>query len=551
MRQALPPDEYEGSMSHRSSNRPPITRRGVLGVVPALAAMATLPGCGGGGGGGVPPGPVGPPPAPGVDGPAWWGFGRDAQHSAISAIASQDLNRIAWSTPVDLAPQYQASGSLLIHYGSPVVTTRNTVIVPVKTEAAGGCRFEARSGGNGGLIWFADSDYILPAHNWVPSYNLALTTGNRLYAPGAGGKLFVRDNADSATGPLLRAVFFGERAYAEAAATYDATVFINTPLTVDSSGNVFFGFIVTAPNPAGLISGIARIGADGVGSWAPAAALANDLTISKLAMNCAPAVSPDGRTLYVVVNTARLVNQVQSGYLVALDASTLAVRARVPLRDPGSAGGSAPARISDNSTASPTVGPDGKVYIGVLENLSGSHNGRGWLLQFNAVLGSGGVPGGFGWDDTASVVPASMVASYNGASPYLLMVKYNNYRGAGTGDGVNQLAVIDPNVLQSDPISGLPIMREVLTIAGPTFEAGSNVAVKEWCINTAAVDPATNSVLANSEDGYLYRWNLTTNTFTQRIQLTSGIAESYTPTAIGADGSVYAVNNAELFSIAA
>ena len=45
-------------------------------------------------------------PAPPVDGPAWLGFARDAQHAAQSAIATQDLNRIAWSTPLDLAPQH-------------------------------------------------------------------------------------------------------------------------------------------------------------------------------------------------------------------------------------------------------------------------------------------------------------------------------------------------------------------------------------------------------------------------------------------------------------
>lgn len=517
----------------------------------ALAAAVAASGCGGGGDAatGPNPPPPGPEPAPGVAGPAWWGFGRDAQHTAVGAIATQDLNRIAWSTPVDLAPQYRGDGSLLIHYGSPVVTSRNTVIVPVKTGATGGFRFEARSGGNGGLIWSGDSDYRLPAHNWVPSYNLALDANNRLVAPGAGGKLFVRDNADAATGTLQTAVFFGAATYAAAPATYDASIFINTPLTVDAQGNVFFGFIATAANPAGLFSGVARIGANGDGRWVAAAAVANDVAISKVAMNSAPALSPDLATLYVVVNTARVAGQVQTGYLVALDAATLAVRARVPLLDPGSAGGTARAWISDDSTASPTVGPDGNVYLGVLENLFGSHNGRGWLLQFNAVLASSGMPGGFGWDDTASVVPASMVASYRGASPYLLMVKYNNYLGAGTGDGDNRIAVIDPNALQTDPISGLPIMREVLSIAGPTREAGSAVAVKEWCINTAAVDPLTQSILANSEDGYLYRWDLKTNTFTQRIQLTSGIAEAYTPTAIGADGAVYAVNNAVLFSI--
>ena len=511
-----------------------------------FALAGALAACGGGGG--DPGSPPLPPPGPGVSGPAWWGFGRDAQHAATAAIATQDLNRIVWQTPVDLAPQYQLSGALLIHYGSPVVTTQNTVIVPVKTGATGGFRFEARSGVNGGLIWSGESDYVLPAHNWVPSYNIALTTANRLYAPGAGGKLFVRDNADAAAGTLQTAVFFGATAYAAAQATYDATVFINTPLTVDTAGNVFFGFIVTGANPAGLRSGVARIGADGVGSWAAATELANDVAITKLATNSAPALSPDRSTLYVAVNAARVAGQLQSGYLVALDATTLAVRARVALLDPGSAGGTARARVSDDSTASPTVGPDGQVYFGVLENVFGTHNGRGWLLQFNAVLGSAGAPGGFGWDNTASIVPATMVPSYNGPSSYLLMVKYNNYLRAG-GDGRNQIAVIDPGASQTDAISGLPIMREVLSIAGPTLEAGSSVAVREWCINTAAVDPATKSILANSEDGYLYRWDLTTNTFTQRIQLTSGIAESYTPTAIGADGAVYAINNAVLFSI--
>ncbi len=531
---------------------PPLPCRRALTRLSSLFALAcALLASGCGGGGGATAGPNTPPPdtvpAPGVDGPAWWGFGRDAQHSAVGAIATQDLNRIAWSTPVDLAPQYRTDGALLIHYGSPVVTSRNTVIVPVKTGAAGGFRFEARAGGNGGLIWAADSDYVLPPHNWVPSYNLALSPGNRLYAPGAGGKLFVRDNADAPTGMLQTAVFFGAAAYAAAPAAFDASIFINTPLTVDAQGNVYFGFVATGANPARLASGVARIGADGGGSWVSAAAVAGDAGIAKPAMNSAPAVSPDGATLYVVVNTAAVSGVAQSGYLLALDSRTLALKGRAALVDPSTG---TRARVSDDSTASPTVGPDGKVFIGVLEANSGAHNGRGWLLQFDALLATSGVPGGFGWDDTASIVPAAMVASYSGASAYLLMVKYNNYEGRGSGDGLNQVAVIDPNASQTDPIGGVAIMREVLTLLGPSFESGNAGPVKEWCINTAAVDPITKSILVNSEDGYLYRWSLTTNTFTQRIQLTSGIAESYTPTAIGADGAVYAINNAVLFSIA-
>jgi hypothetical protein len=92
-------------------------------------------------------------------------------------------------------------------------------------------------------------------------------------------------------------------------------------------------------------------------------------------------------------------------------------------------------------------------------------------------------------------------------------------------------------------------MREVITILGPTADPGYAGGVKEWCVNTAAVDPLKQSVLMNSEDGRLYRWHLPSNSFTERIALNNGYAQSYTPTALGADGRVYAVNNGRLFSV--
>src|SRR5579863_885959 len=59
-------------------------------------------------------------------------------------------------------------------------------------------------------------------------------------------------------------------------------------------------------------------------------------------------------------------------------------------------------------------------------------------------------------------------------------------------------------------------MNEVIAIKGVTPDPkGFPNAVREWCINSAAVDPITRSVLANSEDGKLYRWDLTSNTFSQ------------------------------------
>jgi hypothetical protein len=91
------------------------------------------------------------------------------------------------------------------------------------------------------------------------------------------------------------------------------------------------------------------------------------------------------------------------------------------------------------------------------------------------------------------------------------------------------------------------VMNEVITILGPT--PNPDGGVKEWCINSAAVDIPGKAVMANSEDGNLYRWDLTNNTLSQKIALTAGIGEAYTPTVIGVDGTAYAINDAILFAI--
>src|SRR5262249_4268119 len=191
------------------------------------------------------------------------------------------------------------------------------------------------------------------------------------------------------------------------------------------------------------------------------------------------------------------------------------------------------------------------VHYGVLDNPLGSHHGRGWLLHFSGDLQTAKTPGAFGWDATPSIVPASMVPSYKGQSSYLLLVKYNNYAELG-GDGVNKMAVLDPTTTAPDPVTGATTMNPVLEIADPTPDTDvGGRAVREWCINTAAVDPATDSILVNNEDGFLYRWNLATNTLTQKIALNTGTVqlESYTPTVIANDGTVLALNNATLFAV--
>jgi hypothetical protein len=525
-----------------------ISRRSALAMLSSTAVVAA---CSSGGGGGSPPPSPTPTPTPTatatpVTGPAWFGYGRDAQHTAVSAIASQDLGRIAWSTPVDLAPQYTPGGALLTHYGSPVVTTNNTIVIPVKTTATGSYRVEGRNGATGALLWQATTDYVMPPRNWLPPYNLLLTQAGRLYAPGAGGKLLMRADADAAAGAFATQIFYGAATYNANPAAFDASVFINTPLTADAAGNIFFGFVVTGANPAGLTSGIARVAPDGTGIWVSAAIAAADPSVQKPAMNCAPAISIDGGTVYIAVNRGST-TATQNGYLLALNSTTLATRARVALTDPNSGTN---ARISDDGTASPVIGPDGRVFYGVLEAQFPTHNARGWLLQFDALLNPAGMPGSFGWDVSPSVIPASMVPSYAGPSTYLLAQKYNNYVGIGTGDGLNRLAVLDPGTSQADPIvPAVQVMREVLTIVGPTLDGVSANSRREWCINTMAADPLRRSIIANNEDGVLYRWDLVTNTLTQPLRLNSGLGQAYTPTLVAADGAVIAISNATLYSI--
>lgn len=519
-------------------------RNGKLAAAAAVLAGAVLVACGGGGGSGGTTGPTPPPTGGGtpVNGPAWLGFGANGQHTAVSQIATQDLNRIVWKTQVDMAPQYSPQGYLLVHYGSPAITSKNTVIVPVKRGVQDGYMVEARSGQTGALMWTMTSDYIMPPHRWTPSYNVTLTSANRVYAPGLGGRVLYRDDADSASGATQSIAFYGNAAYSASKAAYDASVFVTTPITADSQGNIYFGFGTTSGAPGALRGGIARIAADGTGSWAAAAVLAQDTDIDKAAMNSAPALSADQKTLYVAVN-----GPTTKGYLLALDAATLAFKGKALLVDPQS---KQPATVSDDSTASPTIGPDGDVFFGVLETKYAQHNARGWLLHFDATLAQSKTPGSFGWDDTASIVPASMVPSYTGSSTYLITTKYNNYGRAGSGDSKNKVAVLDPGASQPDFLAtNVPVMKEVLTILGVTPDPDYPGGVVEWCINTAAVDPFTKSILVNSEDGWLYRWDLATNTLSQKVRLTSGLGESYTPTAIGADGTVYAINNAVLFAV--
>ena len=414
---------------------------------------------------------------------AWAGYAGNAQHTADTSTAAQPLEAIRWQTPVDTDPQYSGN-DLLIHYGSPLITAGNTVIVPVKTQAAGSFVLNAFRGSDGTALWTEPTDYALPAsYDWTPSFSPTLATipgstpVTRLYFQAADGTVEYINNPDSPamnpnnTPVTVRVAFFGMANYQADVANGNANIAIDTPLTADAAGNIYFGYQVSGANAAGLTNGgVAKIAPDGTTSFMPIASVAQNFmyggttyVVNRVPNNSAPAISNDGSTLYIAASTNTQDGAVPDshyGELLELNTADLSRVTSVELVDPaGTTNGGAPSVLTGDSTASPTIGPDGDVFYGVLEHSFGSNDDRGWLLHFTASDLSATAPGGgpepdgfFGWDDTVSIVPASLVPSYQGTSSYLIMTKYNNYADF-SGNGINQIAVLDPDAPRTRPIS--------------------------------------------------------------------------------------------------
>ena len=477
-------------------------------------------------------------------------FAGNPQHTAIFTAPAQHLNKIRWSTPIDTA----GDGGLA-HYGAPLITTSNTVIVPVRTAA--GFKLQAFDGATGGLKYTLLTDYVTPSSAWVPVLQPVIATspfGDRLYFAGAGGTVYWINNIDSdnPSTPVHECFYTDIASYQSNQTAFDSSVFVNTALTADDDGDIFFGFRVDQPAPAPLIGtngGFARLDANGLANFVLARDAADDPQISRDSHNSAPALSNDGETLYVAVKGAPLAFY---GYLLGLDSATLATKYQRILLDPrdGNYAG-----ILDISTASPTIGPDGDVFFGVLGYTDDGN--RGFMLHFNSDLSTEKTPSGFGWDYTAAIVPTNMVPSYQGPSSYLIFSKYNNY-AIDDGDGIHRIALLDPNTTQIDPhptAGGLVEMREVMTAIAcrpdNNYQPPNPYAVNEWCVNSAAVNPPTRSVFAPSEDGRIYRWDLAENSLAETVVLDPGEGEPYVPTVIGPDGTIYTIHAGELFALGA
>ena len=236
-------------------------------------------------------------------------FGGDAQHTGNYNVPAQPLSRIRWTTNINFD---NAGGAA--HYGAPLITPSNTVLVPVRIT--NGFQVTAFEGATGRAKYTLSTDYIRPllaTNGWLIVYQPVVASppsGSRLYYAGAGGTVYYIENLDSDTpsAPVQQCFYTNLAGYNSNKTAFNNSVFINTPLTTATNGVVYFGFRGSATNAPPPInstnSGFVRLDATGNGTFVLAGAAANDSLITRDSHNCAPALSPDGSTVYVVVKGA-------------------------------------------------------------------------------------------------------------------------------------------------------------------------------------------------------------------------------------------------------
>jgi hypothetical protein len=436
---------------------------------------------------------------------------------------------------------------------------------------------------------------------WEPVFH-PVDANNFIYVPGATGSVW---KVDKTKGTGTQIAPFNSVNGVSAANT-----FVSGPLTADANGNIFYNVIelnVTGTNPwdaddvvnAWLVKITPSDAATMVtyATLVPGAPPANSFTClgtffnlgdggaslpwppssnatpppqacgsQRPGVNIAPAVAPDGTTIYTVslahfdglqaylvaVNsdltpkwTASLQNRLTDGCGVLLviappNNNTTPNSCRngttVGVDPTTNANGSA--SVVDEASSSPTVLPDGSIIFGALDNYNFS---RGHLFHFDAQ-GNYVNAFAFGWDSTPGVY------AHNGT--YSILIKDNHYPSPAYCGFNNPVCFVVPAgpyyVSQVDANMNIEWSFKSTTIDNQHPNG------YEWCINMPAIDMNGN-VYVNSEDGNIYELPqgnqgvFTTPAGKKFLNIALGAA--YTPLSIGIDGKLYTQNNGRLFVV--
>lgn len=547
----------------------------------------------------------------------WPQWGQDAQHHGVSPATAQNARRILADVVYDPFTSAEkadpfAGGELLVHYQVPLVDGQ-AVFMEVKGGAYTGIEhWDTQTWGEERLVWrnghltaqwAVTSDWKpepfgegIGGPYFEPVFHAALA-GRFLYLPGASGSVL---KVNKASGRVLARISpFGQ----------DPDTYVAGPLTTDPAGNVYYNAIRlqhgqewTADVAGAWLVKIDRNGRARTATFAsltPGAPAGNSCLdvfsnnqlpwpptpdavpppapcgSQRPGLNIAPAVAPDG-TIYTA-SVAHFNNG--TAYLVAAHPD-LSLKWAVSLRDrfndgcdvllppSGSPGGCragshvgvdptqnrpGAGAVTDNSTASPVVAPDGSVFFGVYTRFDWS---QGHMVKVSAA-GNFLASYPFGWDTT----PALKTRGRG----YSLVTKENHYSGVGSYCNVESVCPSDRSA--SDPASPAAFFITQLssdlkvewqwqntnTLTCTRGGDGQVTCVNdhpdgfEFCVNAPAVDRRGN-VYNNSEDGNLYVVG-PDGTLRQHLFLETALGAAYTPLSIGDDGRIYTQNDGHLLVV--
>lgn len=195
--------------------------------------------------------------------------------------------------------------------------------------------------------------------------------------------------------------------------------------------------------------------------------------------------------------------------------------------------------IADQSSASPTILPDGSVLFGAVDNYNFS---RGHLFHFDAQ-GNYLNAFPFGWDSTPGVYPHT--------GTYSIIIKDNHYQSKAYCYMKNNpvCKAVPPGPYF---ISQLDANLNIEWSFQSTTIDNNHPNGYEWCINMPTIDMNGN-VYVNSEDGSIYALAQGhSGVFTipqSKAFLNLAVGAAYTPLSIGPDGKLYTQNNGHLFVV--
>lgn len=471
-------------------------------------------------------------------------------------------------------------------------------------------------GGNFVKVWTFDTDWFAAGSSndfWEPVYHAVLANGF-LYDPGKGGTIFKINKADGSV--VKRINPFGTtidpNTYTASPLSTDGhgnifynVIQISTPPTVSFYTNDALNSWLVKVGPDDSISMVSYSTllsqavikgeavqpatgrcnvqfADGELPWPPQPN-ANPKTTPcgspRAAMNIAPAIAPDG-TLYTVSRN-HFVSRYN--YLIAINPNLTGKWAASfrgllhdgcgvsePIGNPGGANANGgcragatlgfdpgtneppPARVFDDASSTPTIAPDGSIFIGssTVYNFAQGH-----LLHFSAngdFLNSFN----FGWDSTVAIFPHG--------GTYSVVMKNNHYAGGSY--------CVDPNwcpaarttadllgpesffITQFDPNLNIEWTFQNTNTQSCVRQPDGSLSCKttnpngfEWCVNAPLLD-ATGTVYANSEDGNLYAIGQG-GVLVEKMFQQLALGAAYTPASIDSNGRIYSQNAGHLFVV--